>query len=145
MKKYILALLIIIGIASAYSTEQQEILDGIRLSFQLGVAYEQAKQGTNVTGFNDLADKYNAWIRKNFGEDPGLLISKMSGPVDLSRPYLSSNNSTEKGIVHTIDGSGKYGPQYTTNDINLLPNNAIAKYQSSETGQTMGDGYLGGV
>jgi len=56
-----------------------------------------------------------------------------------------STNTTNKGIVHSIDGSGKYGPQYTTNDINQLPDSAIAAYHASETGQTMGDGYLGGV
>jgi hypothetical protein len=75
--------------------------------------------------------------------------------VDLSKPYLLANNTTQGGIVHSIDGSNKVGgSKYTTNDINLLPNGAIEKYAAQDiyvdpvTGaksRVTGDGYLGGV
>jgi len=147
MKKYIIALLLLVGIASAYTPEQQNILDGVKISFQMGAAYQQAKQGIDISNFNSLVDQYNAWIGKTFGDDASLLMQKMTAttPADLTKPYLASNNTSSNGIVHTIDGSGKYGPTYTTNDINLMPNSAIASYKASETGKVMGDGYLGGV
>ena len=148
MKKYlILVLLFMIGVSSAYTAEQQNVLDGVKLSFQMGVAYQKASQGTDIANFNNLVDQYNAWVRTTFGEDASLLMQKMTAtaPVDLTKPYLASNNSTGNGIVHAIDGSGKYGPSYTTNDINTMSNAAIAKYQASETGKIYGDGYLGGV
>jgi hypothetical protein len=159
MKKYIiLALLFLIGVSSAYTTEQQNVLDGVKLSFQLGVAYQKASQGTDISNFNALVDQYNAWVRTTFGEDASLLMQKMTTttPADLTKPYLASNNTTGNGIVHAIDGSGKYGSSYTTNDINTMPTSAIGKYASQDTlynpdgtpipgTRNMGDGYLGGV
>jgi len=132
---------------AAYTPEQQTTLDGMRLSFQLGVAYQQAQAGQNVAGFNALVDQYNAFVRTNFGEDPNLLATKMAenSAVNLQKPYVLGVNTTSRGIVHSIDGSNKYGPQYTTNDINLLPDWAIAAYHRSEMGEIMGDEYLGGV
>ena len=163
MKKYlILVLLFLIGVSSAYTAEQQNVLDGVKLSFQLGVAYQKASQGTDIANFNNLVDQYNAWVRTTFGEDASLLMQKMTttAPVDLTKPYLASNNSTGNGIVHAIDGSGKYGPSYTTNDINTMPTSAIGAYHTQDSrynangslktgdaaiGTGMGDGYLGGV
>jgi len=83
----------------------------------------------------------------NFGEDANLLMTKMveNSAVNLQKPYVLGVNTSNKGIVHSLDGSTKYGPQYTTNDINLLPDWATAAYRNSETGRLMGDGYLGGV
>ncbi len=68
-----------LALASAYTPEQQTALEGMRLSFQLGAAYQKASQGQNVADFNVLVDKYNKFIMSNFGEDPNLLMSKMSG------------------------------------------------------------------
>ncbi len=80
MKKFIIFLALLSGLtlASAYNTEQQSILEGMRLSFQLGAAYQGASQGKNLVEFNALVDEYNAWIRQNFGEDPSLLMTKMN-------------------------------------------------------------------
>lgn len=143
----LLALLLVAPCMAAYTPEQQTTLDGMRLSFQLGVAYQQAQAGQNVAGFNALVDQYNAFVRTNFGEDPNLLATKMAenSAVNLQKPYVLGVNTTSRGIVHSIDGSNKYGPQYTTNDINLLPDWAIAAYHRSEMGEIMGDEYLGGV
>jgi hypothetical protein len=74
----IISLILLAGLplASAYTSEQNAILEGIRLSFQLGAAYQDASQGQDLTKYNNLVDEYNTWIRQNFGEDPNLLISK---------------------------------------------------------------------
>jgi hypothetical protein len=69
-------LLVELSLASAYTPEQQTTIDGMRLSFELGIAYQQAQQGQNVATFNSLVDQYNAWVRQNFGEDANLLMSK---------------------------------------------------------------------
>lgn len=80
MKTFILSLILLAGLslASAYTPEQQTTIDGIRLGFQLGVAYQQAQAGQNVAGFNALVDQYNAWVRQHFGEDANLLMSKIN-------------------------------------------------------------------
>jgi hypothetical protein len=132
--------------AADYTDQQQSTLSGLRLSYQIGQAYEKYLQGGDATTFNALVDQWNAWVQNNFGQDANLLMQKVTGPVDLSKPYLLANNTTKGGIVHAIDGSNNgTSSKYTTNDINLLPASAIDKYQKSETGKTMGDGYLGGV
>jgi hypothetical protein len=57
-KSFIITLILLAGIslASAYTPEQQTTIDGMRLSFQLGVAYQQAQQGQNIAEFNSLVD-----------------------------------------------------------------------------------------
>ncbi|MCJ7445864.1 MAG: hypothetical protein MUO26_15315 [Methanotrichaceae archaeon] len=56
----------------------------MNLSFQLGIAYEKASQGQNVTEFNTLVDIYNAWIRQHFGEDANLFMSKINDTTPLA-------------------------------------------------------------
>jgi hypothetical protein len=154
------SLLAVISLASAYTLEQQNMIDGTQLSWKMATAY--ATQDTAT--FNTLVDQWNAWVYKNFGQDPNMLMAKMTGPVDLSKPYLLANNTTQGGIVHSIDGSNKAGgAKYTTNDANLLPDSARQTYQTQDSpynadgslklgpdgkplpGTGMGDGYLGGV
>lgn len=65
--------------AIAYTPEQQTTLEGMRLSFQLGLGYQQARAGQNVDAYNSLVDQYNAWVRQHFGDDASLLMSKMNG------------------------------------------------------------------
>ncbi|MGB5100060.1 MAG: hypothetical protein WBN94_05625 [Methanothrix sp.] len=146
--KYIAIFLCIVGLTMAadYTDQQQAIMGGLRLSYQLGEAHEKYMQGGDATTFNALIDQWNAWVQTNFGQDPNLLMQKVTGPVDLTKPYLLANNTTQGGIVHAIDGSNKAGgAKYTTNDLNLLPDGTIKSYQNSETGKISGDGYLGGV
>ncbi len=81
MKGIIIILLIFLAglsLVSAYTPEQQTILEGMRLSFQLGMAHQQAQAGQNIDGYNILVDQYNAWVRQHFGEDPDLLVSKIN-------------------------------------------------------------------
>jgi hypothetical protein len=152
--KYIAIFLCILGLTMAadYTDQQQVIMGGLRLSYQLGEAHEKYMQGGDATSFNALIEQWNAWVRANFGEDSNMLMQKVIGPVDLSKPYLLANNTTGGGVVHAIDGSNKAGgSKYTTNDINLLPSGAIDRYQTvtdvdPKTGKRItGDGYLGGV
>lgn len=135
------ALLAGLSLASAYTPEQQNMIDGTQLSWKLATAY--ASQDTAT--FNTLADQWNAWVYKNFGQDANLLVQKLVGPVDLSKPYLAANNTTQGGVVHAIDGSNKAGgSKYTTNDMNLLPDstryNATTRSYAGAEGQ-----WLGGV
>jgi len=147
MKKYIVIFLCLAGLAMAqgYSDWQLGAIEGLKYGFKMGQAFTNAQNGINVTGFNAEVDSYNAWIRKNFGENPSLLMSKMNAPMDLSRPVMVANNTSSNGIVHEIDGGAAGGPSYTTNDINLLPENAINQYRATQTGKAMGEEYLGGI
>ena len=150
-----LSLLMLISLASAtYTPQQQAEVNGLRLSYQIGQAYDRIQlQGGDVSGFNTLVDQWNAWVAANFGQDSNLLMQKMAtGAANLQRPFLYANNTTSNNIVHAIDGNSKaIGPTYTTNDMNLLPDSAIANYQKvgdvdPTTGKRInGDGYLGGV
>ncbi len=73
-----IALFLLAGLASAYTPEQQTLIDGMNLSAQICMAYEMASHGQNVTEYNALVDEYNAFIRQHFGEDASLLKSKIS-------------------------------------------------------------------
>jgi hypothetical protein len=88
-----------------------------------------------------LVDQWNAWVVKNFGNDASLLMEKMTVPIDLQKPYVATNDTSGKGIVHTIDSVA----QYTTNDANLLPETARSRYEASEQGKATGSNYLGGI
>ena len=68
----LLSLIAAISLASAYTLEQQTTIDGVRLSFKLGQAYEKVLRGESPTTFNALVDQWNAWVVKNFGQDPKL-------------------------------------------------------------------------
>ncbi|MCK9441927.1 MAG: hypothetical protein M0Q13_10970 [Methanothrix sp.] len=132
-----------VSLAAAYTPEQQATVDGVRLSFQLGQSYDKATQGQDVPLFNALVDQWNAWVVKNFGNDTTLIMAKMTVPVNLQEPYIAAgNNTTSKGITHEINGDGA---KYTTNDVNLMSDAAIAKYATSEQGKTQGADFLGGV
>jgi hypothetical protein len=104
--KGILVILVILlaGLASAYTPEQQTTLDGMNLSIQYGIAYDKAIQGQNVPEFNALVDEYNAWIRQHFGEDAGLLKSKMNEtpitPIVSGNAYLAMPLNT--GVAYLI-------------------------------------------
>jgi hypothetical protein len=133
--------------SAAYTPQQQAEISGLRLSYQLGQAYDRIQlQGGDVSGFNALVDQWNAWVAVNFGQDSNLLMQKMAtGAANLQRPFLYANNTTaSKGVVHAIDGNKIGGPQYTTNDMNLLPSNVLYNTTTKSYTGYNGD-YLGGV
>jgi hypothetical protein len=137
----LVSLLTAVSLGSAYTPEQQTTIDGVKLAFTLGQAYQKALTGQDVMEFNALVDQWNTWVVENFGNDTTLLMAKMTEPIDLQKPYIAANDTTSKGIAHTIDGVA----QYTTNDANLLPDTAISRYAASEQGKTTGSNYLGGI
>jgi hypothetical protein len=137
----LISVLAAISLAAAYTPEQQTTVDGVRLSFQLGQAYEKAIQGQDIVAYDSLVDQWNAWVVKNFGNDTALLATKITAPTNLQKPYYAANDTTGKGIAHTVDGEA----QYTTNDANLLPDYARAKYAASAEGTAAGSNFLGGV
>ena len=127
-----------LAVAAEYTDWQNGAIDGFKKGFEMGQAYQLALDGKNIDGFNAKVDEYNAWVRANFGEDPNMLMPKMTAPVDLSKPVLITNTTaSSKGIVHEIDGSSG-NKTFSTNDMNLLSDAAISKL--SEGGE-----YLGGI
>ncbi len=141
--KYIAIFLCLVGlvVAQGYTDWQQGAAEGLKYGFRMGQAYQEAQSGINVTGFNAQVDIYNAWVREHFGEDLNLLMKKLDAPLDLTKPVLIANNTTQGGIVHAIDGSTAPGASYTTNDMNLLP----ASVTNSSTFKKDGGQWLGGV
>jgi hypothetical protein len=118
----VVSLILMAGLASAYTPEQQTTLDGMNLSFMLGVSYEKAIQGQNATEFNTLVDEYNAWIRQHFGEDASLLKSKIntngtpilvtppySGTAYLVQPFNSSSDLSKFGKQGHLVASDESG------------------------------------
>jgi hypothetical protein len=127
----IMVLVFLTGYVSAYTPEQQIILDGMNLSCQLCTAHETAIQGRNVTEFNNLVDIYNAWIRQHFGESADALLKSkitattnlpkqqvMTGQVvtDNSYPYLT------KSPFNASSDLSKFGKQQVRRD--LMPGEA---------------------
>ena len=144
--KYIVIILCLISLAAAaeYNDWQRGAADGLMYGFKMGQAYQNALNGVNVTGFNAEVDRYNDWIRQNFGEDPTLMMSKMpTGGIDLTKPVLIANNTTAGGIPHKIDGMSEInGPSYTTNDVNLLPKNVDLRNAKNADPTLSGSQYL---
>ncbi len=132
MKSFSIAVLVLLlatPCIAAYTPEQQTTLDGLRLSFQLGVAYEKASQGQNVAEFNSLVDQYNTWVRQNFGEDANLLVSKMNSAASVTP--LSS-----LAYPHNLTGVAQRKPFNSSSDLStfgkgqvydLIPDNARAQ------------------
>jgi len=124
-----ISLILLAGLASAYTPEQQITLDGMNLSFRLGMAYERAIQGQNVAEFNALADEYNAWIRQHFGEDASLLMSKLNeSPIlitpsaigqtqPLTRPFNASSDLSQFGKQQVYASPGFTDTRPTEEDI----------------------------
>jgi hypothetical protein len=120
MKSIIIGLLLIVGLAAAvgYNDWQQGAVQGLKIGFHMGQAYNDALKGYNVTGFNSEVDTYNAWVRQNFGEDANLMMNKMSGGATPGNP-LWINRSTTKP-VHKIDASFQNQNNYPQPDANGL-------------------------
>jgi len=82
--KYIAIFLCLVSMAMAigYTDWQQGALEGLRIGFKMGQAYDQAQNGINIDGFNAQVDVYNAWVREHFGDDPNLLMQKLNAPTE---------------------------------------------------------------
>lgn len=123
MKSIILTSLILLaGLASAYTPEQQAILDGLNISFQLGIAYDKAMQGQNVAEYNALVDKYNAWILQNFGEDTNLLKPKL-------------NESTAAGTTSAAGTSAATNPFNSSSELSKFGKQQVYRYNRPLTSE----------
>jgi hypothetical protein len=119
----IISLVLLAGLASAsYSPEQQITANGMNLSFSLGIAYDKAIQGQNVTEYNALVDEYNAWVRQHFGEDAGLLKPKMNEqsaaiqPAVIQPAVIQPQGTATEYLTAPFNGSSdlsKFGKQQT--------------------------------
>jgi len=139
----LLSLLAVVSLAAAYTPEElNNTKTGVQLSFKLGQAFEKASQGGDAAAFNALVDQWNAWVASTFGNDASLIMEKMTGPINLQKPYYAPGNNTTNSLrEHQMDSRA----EYTTNDVNLLSDQAIAKYAASEQGRAMGADFLGGI
>jgi hypothetical protein len=128
----IISLVLLAGLASAYTPEQQTTLDGMNLSFMLGIAYEKTSQGQNVAEFNTLVDEYNAWIRQHFGENTSLLKSKLNEPPIVITPSGSGNAYLTQPFNASGDLS-KFGKQqaYAANLQSYMSENDISQQELS--------------
>ena len=106
----VISLILLAGLASAYTPEQQTTLDGMNLSFRLGMAYEKAIQGQNVAEYNALVDEYNAWIRQHFGEDTNLLMSKLNEPTAVGTTTAAGTSAVTNPFNSSSELS-KFGKQ----------------------------------
>ncbi len=106
----VISLILLAGLASAYTPEQQITLDGMNLSFRLGMAYEKAIQGQNVAEYNALVDEYNAWIRQHFGEDTNLLMSKLNEPTTVGTTTAAGTSAVTNPFNSSSELS-KFGKQ----------------------------------
>ena len=136
--------------ACAISAEPDPALDeGYKLAFATGQAYQAVADGkSDATAFNAAVERWNAFVRKYYGENAGLLMQPMTAAnADLSKSVAIGKNTTSTGIVHSIDGSGKWGPSWSTNDVNALPQNArdSSTYNTTTKTYSSDSQWLGGV
>jgi len=120
-KSIIFSLILLAGLsfASAYTPEQQTLLEGMRLSLQLGMAYQQVLSGQNVAEYNSLVDQYNAFIRTNFGEDANLLASKANSASTGPQSLVAQRNPFNASSDLSKFGKDQVLAQYP-NDANKL-------------------------
>ncbi|MEI6104513.1 MAG: hypothetical protein WCP70_11265 [Methanothrix sp.] len=132
----LVSLLAVISLAAAYTSEQQNMINGTQLSWKMATAYAAKDTAT----FNALTDQWNVWVYRNFGQDANLLMEKINAPLDLTKPIAIRNNTTSSGVVHAIDGMGKSNSSVRTNDANLLTERELNANRLANPG--MGEGFL---
>jgi hypothetical protein len=101
---------LLVGQVSAYTHEQQTVLDGMNLSYKFGIAYEKAIQERNVADYNNLVDIYNAWIRQVFGEGASALLKSKITTADL--PVVAQNPQVTTEIPSYQPAPGVINPYY---------------------------------
>ncbi len=98
-----------LAVAAEYTDWQNGAIEGLNKGFMMGQAYQLALDGKNIDDFNAKVDEYNAWVRANFGEDPNMLMPKMTAPVDLAGSHhqyhrqLEGNSARDRWIVRQQD------------------------------------------
>ena len=128
-------LVVELSLASAYAAEQQTISDKptpipnpiyelANMSFQLGIAYQQALQSQDVTVFNSLVDQYNAWVRQHLSEGTDQLLMSKINVTDLLGIAQKQQVITETEITHITETPfnassdlSKFGKQKVMRDL----------------------------
>ena len=126
-----ICLILMAGLGSGFTSEQQIMLDGMNLSYELGMAYEKALQGQNVAEYNALVDEYNAFIKLNFGENTSLTKAKLDESAIRSTPTLLGSDTgymTEQ--FNASSDLSKFGKQDVyVSSREPVSENAIARLQ----------------
>lgn len=126
-----ICLLLLAGLACGMSSEQQVMLDGMNLSYELGMAYDKAIQGQNVAEYNALVDEYNAFILLNFGENTSLTKAKLDESAIRGTPtLLGSNTGYMTKQFNASSDLSKFGKQDVyVSSREPISENAIARLQ----------------
>jgi hypothetical protein len=124
----VISLILLAGLANAYTPEQQVTMEGVRLSFQLGQAYEKAAQGQDVPAFNDLVDQWNTWVVKNFGNDTTLLMAKLNELPIATSPSTSGGTAYLTKPFNTSSVLSEFGKQ----QVYVAPSTIITQEQREE-------------
>ena len=133
MKGMILSICLVLmaGLGSGFTSEQQIMLDGMNLSYELGMAYEKALQGQNVAEYNALVEEYNALIKLHFGENTSLTKAKLDESAIRSTPTLLGSDTgymTEQ--FNASSDLSKFGKQDVyVSSREPVSENAIARLQ----------------
>ena len=119
------------GLGCGFSSEQQIMLDGMNLSYELGMAYDKALQGQNVAEYNALVDEYNAFILLHFGENTSLTKSKLDDSAIRGTPtLLGSNTGYMTKQFNASSDLSKFGKQDVyVSSREPVSENAIARLQ----------------
>lgn len=139
---FIICVSFLVPLSCAAAQPSDPAIQGYRLSFMLGQEYQKVtNEGGGVDAYNALVSQWNAFVRATYGNDTNMEFKPMGGEnANLQKPIAIGKNTTGNGIVHSVDGSGKYAPSYTTNDMNLLPDPGNMSQIKREGGD-----YLGGI
>jgi len=126
-----ICLLLLAGLACGMSSEQQVMLDGMNLSYELGMAYDKAIQGQNVAEYNALVDEYNAFILLNFGENTSLTKAKLDeSAIRGTSTLLGSNTGYMTEQFNASSDLSKFGKQDVyVSSREPISENAIARLQ----------------
>ena len=126
-----ICLFLLAGLGCGFSSEQQIMLDGMNLSYELGMAYDKALQGQNVAEYNALVEEYNAFILLHFGENTSLTKAKLDDSAIRSTPtLLGSNTGYMTTQFNASSDLSKFGKQDVyVSSREPISENAIARLQ----------------
>jgi hypothetical protein len=120
---------------------QQGVIEGLRIGFHMGQMHALADQGQNISGFNAEVDRYNAWVQKNLGNDPNLMMPKMQ------ETGYSNVPSMRLKPIHKIDESFNQsrrilGDTVAWNEGRIMDMPASAYYTWNPNAIPQGSGYI---
>jgi len=126
-----ICLILMAGLGSGFTSEQQIMLDGMNLSYELGMAYEKALQGQNVAEYNALVDEYNAFVKLNFGENTSLTKAKLDeSAIRSTSTLLGSDTGYMTEQFNASSDLSKFGKQDVyVSSREPVSENAIARLQ----------------